>query len=183
MIVKIQFEGKVKRIYEEQRGQYTHKYVVVSDDGGKYENVLRFQLKPDFAVNFAEGAFVKVSAYVNGREWTNSQGQVMYFMDLKVDTVEVVSNGSATAPSAAPSATTSGGAKPTAAADWPSLLALAQAYGEDQTSVISFCKSTCPGKQSNTYSAADWQKVADAIVKAHTVTVAPPSDFNDEMPF
>lgn len=177
MIVKIQFEGKVKRIYDEQRGQYTHKYVVVSDDGGKYENVLRFQLKPDFTVNFAEGAFVKVAAYVNGREWTNSQGQVMYFMDLKVDTVEVVSNGSA-APTAAPTA-----AKPTTAADWPSLLALAQAYGEDQSSVISFCKSTCPGKQSNAYSAADWQKVADAIVKAHTVPAAPPPDFNDEMPF
>ena len=180
MIVKIQFEGKVKRIYEEQRGQYTHKYVVVSDDGGKYENVLRFQLKPDFAVNFAEGAFVKVSAYVNGREWTNSQGQVMYFIDLKVDTVEVVSNGSA-APTAAPAATPTA-AKPTTAADWPSLLALAQAYGEDQTSVISFCKATHPGKQSNTYGAAEWQAVADAIVKAHTVVAAPPP-FADEMPF
>ena len=52
-MIKIIFEGAAKRIYSETRGQYTSNYLVVSD-GGKYENVLRFKLKPGYAVGFGE---------------------------------------------------------------------------------------------------------------------------------
>ena len=179
-MVKIQFEGSVKRIYSETRGQYTSNYVVVEEaGGGKYANILRFKLKPDYNPTFGEGAQVQVSAYLDGREWANPQGQLMYFTDLKVDTIEVLAAGAA--PSAAAPA-----AKPTTANDWGSLLALGTAYGENQDSIIAFCKKTLPGKASNAYTAADWMAVGNAIVAAHT-TAAPaaaqPPAFNDDMPF
>ena len=177
-MVKIQFGGSVKRIYSETRGQYTSKYVVVEEaSGGKYANILRFKLKPDYNPTFGEGAQVQVSAYLDGREWANPQGQIMYFTDLKVDTIEVLTAG------AAPTGVAT---KPTMANDWGSLLALGTAYGENQDSIIAFCKKTLPGKASNAYTAADWMAVGNAIVAAHT-TAAPaaaqPPAFNDDMPF
>lgn len=183
-MVKIQFEGSVKRIYSETRGQYTSNYVVVGETGGgKYANILRFKLKPDYTPSFGDGAQVKVSAYLDGREWANPQGQLMYFTDLKVDTIEVLSVG-APPSSAAPA---SPSAKPTAANDWASLLALGTAHGENQASIIEFCKRTLPGKASSAYVAADWQTVAKAIVAAHaptTVTgMTQPPAFNDDMHF
>lgn len=182
-MVKIQFEGSVKRIYSETRGQYTSNYVVVEDaGGGKFANILRFKLKPDYKPAFGEGAQVKVSAYLDGREWANSQGQLMYFTDLKVDTIEVL-NAGARAPSANDSSTAP---KATTASTWDELLALGADYGENQASIIEFCKRTLPGKASNTYAAADWQAVAKAIVAAHAPTVTgttQPPAFNDDMPF
>jgi len=179
-MVKIQFEGSVKRIYSETRGQYTSNYVVVEEaGGGKYANILRFKLKPDYTPSFGDGAQVKVSAYLDGREWANPQGQLMYFTDLKVDTIEVLAAG------AAPSATATA-AKPTTANDWSTLLALGTAYGENQDSIIAFCKKTLPGKASNAYTAADWMAVGNAIVAAHAPTVTgitQPPAFNDDMPF
>lgn len=179
-MIKITFEGVAKRIYDETRGQYTHKYVVVSEESSKYPNVLRFKMKTANDLVFREGARIRVAAYLDGREWTNPQGQTMYFTDLTVDTIEVLGATSEPAPS-----NTTIAAKPTSATGWAPLLALGAAYGEDQASVTNYCKATHPGKPSASYTVADWQAVADAIVKAHApvATAQPSSAFEDEMPF
>lgn len=187
MTVIVKFEGTVKRIYDEQRGQYTHKYVVVLDDNGntKYPNVLRFKMKPGASVSFSEGAKVRVSAYLDGREWVNPQGQPMYFTDLTVDTIEVLSGSAAPAPSAAGVMSSN----PATVTDWNTLLAFGLVHGEDQAAVTSRCLATHPGKPSKTYNAADWQAVAAAIVAAHAPKGQAPdgpaqSAFDDsEMPF
>lgn len=171
MSVKMTFEGTVTRIYEEERGQHTNKYLVVTDDGGKYPNVLRFNLKPDAAAPCGENDKVKVSAYINGREWTNNEGKTMYFTDFKVDTVEVLE-------SAAPAD------KPKTAANWNELVALGAAYGEDIQSITNRCKAKHPGKAASSYTAADWQAVADEIVSAHApATPAPDFGESEDMPF
>ena len=174
--MKITFEGTVVRVYEETRGQRTNKYIVVSDKAEKYPDIFRFSLKQGSAISVAEGCQVKVTAYLHGREWANAEGKLMYFTDLNVDTVEVLNNPAAAA--AAPAAA----AKPTTATNWNKLLALGSAYGEDATAVTNRCKTTHPGKASDTYTAADWQAVAAAIVAAHTPPPAAPA-FTSDMPF
>ena len=163
-MIKIQFEGVVKRIYSETRGQYTSKYVVASDNGGKYENVLRFKLKPDYAPSFAEGARVKIAAYLDGREWANPQGGLVYFTDLKVDTIEVVGNASASG-SVAP--TPSEAAKPTTATDWASLCALGAAYGDSNDTIKARCEAY-KAKVNRKFTPEDWQAVANEIIAVHS---------------
>lgn len=175
-MVKIQFEGLVRRIYSETRGQYTSKYIVVSDDGGKYENILRFKLKPDYTPSFAERAKVKISAYLDGREWANQQGQLMYFTDLKVDTIEVVGGEAASNPA-------NSAAKPTTATDWASLCALGAAYGEDLNALKTRCEAH-KAKVNRKFTPEDWQTVANGIVAAHApAAAAASSEFDDDMPF
>lgn len=175
-MVKITFEGSVKRIYSETRGQYTSKYVVASDNGGKYENVLRFKLKPDYAPSFAEGARVKIAAYLDGREWANPQGGLVYFTDLKVDTIEVVGNVSAPAPSEA--------AKPVTATDWASLCALGAAYGDSNDTIKARCEAY-KAKVNRKFTPEDWQAVANEIVAAHSPQQPASSsiEFADDVPF
>ena len=177
MVVKIEFAGTVRRIYSETRGTYTSKYIVVSDDGGKYENILRFKLKPDYTPSFAERAKVKISAYLDGREWANQQGQLMYFTDLKVDTIEVVG-------SEAPSNPANSAAKPTTATDWASLCALGAAFGEDLSALKTRCEAH-KAKVNRKFTVEDWQSVAAEIVVAHTNPSPAPAanDFDDDMPF
>lgn len=154
MVVKVQFEGTVKRVYEETRGQRTNKYVVVTDGRDTYPNILRFKVKPGSTVNALEGAKVKIEAYLDGREWVPDDGRdPMYFTDLTISTLEVLS--------AAPAAE-----KPTKAHDWASLLALGSAYGEDQAKVTERCKAH-KAKVNRTFTPEDWQAVADVIVSTY----------------
>ena len=171
-MVKITFEGTVRRNYDETRGQYTSRYMVVTDDGGKYENVLRFKLKPD-ATPAPEGAKVKVAAYVDGREWTNQKGEIMYFTDFKVDTVEVLSAPTAPAASAAPAT----------AHDWASLLALGAANGEDQAAVTARCNAY-KAKVNRRFTPEDYATLGAEIVAAHKpAPAAPQPSFDDDCPF
>lgn len=175
--MKVTFEGTVVRVYEETRGQRTNKYIVVSDKAEKYPDIFRFSLKQGSAISVAEGCQVKVTAYLHGREWANSEGKLVYFTDLNVDTVEVLNNPAA--------ATATPAAKPTTATNWAELLDLGSAYGEDRNAVTNRCKATHPGKASDAYAAADWQAVANVIVAAHTPPspAAPAPDFTSDMPF
>ena len=172
MIVKVQFDGAVKRVYEETRGQRTNKYIVVTDGRDQYPNVLRFKVKPGSTVNAAEGAKVKIDAYLDGREWMKEDGTVFYFTDLTISTLDVLE--------AAPAA-----AKPTKAHDWATLLTLGSAHGEDQTKVTERCKAH-KAKVGRTFTPEDWQTVADEIVSSHApvspTTSTDPFD-GDDMPF
>lgn len=177
-MIKIEFKGTVTRVYEETRGQYTSKYIVaVEENSGKYPNVLRFKLKQDSTVSVDVGANVAISAYLDGREWTNPQGATMYFTDLRIDTVSILS--AAPAPAAPQS-----GAKPTVANDSKSLLALGAAYGENQAAVSDRCAKHLE-KVGRRFTAADWQAVANEIIAAHSPTTNAPasSEFDDGLPF
>ena len=175
MNTKFKFEGTVKRIYEETRGQYTSKYVVMTDNAEKYPNILCFRLKPNADVSFGEGARVAVEAFVDGREWTNPQGQVKYFTDLTIATYDVLG-------SAAPAAATGG--KPTKANDWKTLLAVGAAFGEGQDKVTERCKAH-KAKVNRQFTPEDWQAVADCIIADHNPQVAQPDPVGEdwEMPF
>lgn len=183
-MIKIQFEGVVKRIYSETRGQYTSKYVVASDNGGKYENVLRFKLKPDYAPSFAEGAHVKIAAYLDGREWANPQGELVYFTDLKVDTIEVVGNAASSPDGRAALGQATPAAKPTTATDWASLCALGAAYDESNDTIKAHCEAH-RSKVNRKFTPADWQAVANEIIAAHSPRQPAPTtmEFADDEPF
>lgn len=150
MVIKIIFEGEVKRVYEETRGARTNNYIVVTDGGEKFPNVLRFKVKPgaSFAVNV--GDVVKIEAYLDGREWTPADGRdPMYFTDLTISALEVMKSAA-------------GGGKPTNANNWKELVALGAAYGEDENAVKERCKAY--GKPFKAMSVADWQELARRIV-------------------
>ena len=183
-MVKITFEGVVKRIYSETRGQYTSKYVVASDNGGKYENVLRFKLKPDYAPSFAEGARVKIAAYLDGREWANPQGGLVYFTDLKVDTIEVVGNAAPSPDGRAALGQATPAAKPVTATDWASLCALGAAYGDSNDTIKARCEAY-KAKVNRKFTPEDWQAVANEIVAAHSPQQPASSsiEFADDVPF
>ncbi|MBQ2629551.1 MAG: DUF3127 domain-containing protein [Kiritimatiellae bacterium] len=167
-MIKIQFEGTVKRIFDETRGGKTKKYVVVTDGAEQYPQVLRFKLKtPDTPV-YGEGDKVKVGAYLDGREWTNDEGKIFYFTDLTVDTVEVLAKGQ-------PGGGTD---KPKTAKTWNALLALAEAWGETKDQVMERGKKL-QEQIKRKFLPEDYQTIADEIVAAHDDN---PFEDND-MPF
>ena len=168
MVVKIAFEGTVKRVYDETRGTRTNKYMVVTDGNEKYPNVLRFKSKGGAAIAANEGDEVKVEAYLDGREWVPTDGRdPMYFTDLTISSVEVLKAAS----------------KPTTATSWQELLALGKAYGEDQNALVARCKAHM--KPFKEMAASDWQAIAAEIVAAHPETAADdfPAEDPDDMPF
>lgn len=184
MAVKIEFKGEVKRVYSEvSKSGFESRYIVVSDDSGERPNIIRFRLKQTAQVTIAEGAFVTVSAFVDGREWTNPQtSETRYFTDFTIAKIE--------AQGAAASASAPAAGKPTKAHDWKTLFAVGDAFGEGRDPVIERAKKL--GKPSKQFTPADFQKVADAIVCDHTQPAQPqqyavPGDFDDapydEMPF
>jgi hypothetical protein len=169
MVVKITFEGTVKRVYEETRGQRTNKYVIVTDGRDTYPNILRFRVKPGNTVNAPEGTKVKIDAFLDGREWVPEDGRdPMYFTDLTIASVEVLSAAE----------------KPTTAHDWATLLTLGSAYGEDQAAVTERCKAY-KAKVNRTFTPQDWQAVAEQIVSSHATEAPATADdpFADNMPF
>ena len=66
--------------------KFSKQTVVISDDSGKYPNLYAVEFanhEADRLVGFAEGEEVTVSFFINGREWTNPEGVVKYFMTLR----------------------------------------------------------------------------------------------------
>lgn len=184
MAVKIEFKGEVKRVYSEvSKSGFESRYIVVSNSSGERPNVIRFRLKQTAQVTVDKGAYVTVSAFVDGREWTNPQtNETRYFTDFTIAKIE--------AQCAAASASAPAAGKPTKAHDWQTLLAVGTAFGENRDAVVERAKKL--GKPSKAFVAADFQAVADAIVCDHTQPAQPqqyavPGDFDDapydEMPF
>ena len=178
MVIKITFEGEVKRVYEETRGTRVNKYVVATDGREQYPNVLRFKMKPGTTVAANVGDNVRIEAYLDGREWTPTDGRdPMYFTDLTISALEVMKSAA-------------GGGKPTNANNWKELVALGAAYGEDENAVKERCKAY--GKPFKAMSVADWQELARRIV-ADATSVSAGAEVDggtdetfgdeDEMPF
>lgn len=94
-MAKITLTGVIQTIGQTQSfgtNGFTKRDFVVSEDGTKYPNPVKFTLKKDncaLADNFQEGDKVTVSASINGREWTNPKTQqVQYFIDLDAYKIE-----------------------------------------------------------------------------------------------
>ena len=88
---------------------FTKRDLVLGEDVGtesKYPNHIAFTFKKDATSlldGIREGQRCKVRFAIDGREWTNPQGQVKYFTDLTALKIEVLnSDGSSTEPVPAP---------------------------------------------------------------------------------
>ena len=88
---------------------FTKQDLVLTDDNDvqtKYPNHIAFTFKKDSASildTVKEGQRAKIRFAIDGREWTNPQGQVKYFTDLTGLKLEVLNaDGSSTEPVPAP---------------------------------------------------------------------------------
>ena len=88
---------------------FTKRDIVMTDDVGtesKWPNHIAFTFKKDSASildTVKEGQRAKIRFAIDGREWTNPQGQVKYFTDLTGLKLEVLNaDGSSTEPVPAP---------------------------------------------------------------------------------
>ena len=161
--IKIQFDGKVKLVYDEARNGRVNRYLVAVDESGNFPNTLRFKLKNGLETSAAEGDEVTISAFVDGRDWTGQDGKTYYFTDLTAVSVEV----------AAKSGTGGGGH----AVDLKGVYAKWKANNggaDNRDGFVAFCVKSIPGKKIAEYTAAD-VAVLDALVT--------PEAADDDLPF
>jgi len=105
------FTGVVEKVLPTKTfpSGFSKRDVVLTDDldsPSKYPNHLAFSFKKDNASvldSIHEGQRVKVHFAIDGRKWTNQQGEDKYFTDLTGLKVEVMNgDGSSTEPVPAP---------------------------------------------------------------------------------
>ena len=85
-----EYTGVVEKVLQLQTfaSGFTKRDVVMTDDVGtesKWPNHIAFTFKKDAASmldTVREGQRAKIRFAIDGREWTNPQGQVKYFTDL-----------------------------------------------------------------------------------------------------
>lgn len=79
--------GTIKHIFDEQRISDTFKkreMVLTTDDQYPQQILVEFiQDKGSLLNSYQPGNKVKVSINIRGREWTNPQGQVKYFVSIQ----------------------------------------------------------------------------------------------------
>lgn len=106
-----EYTGVVEKILPTQTfaSGFSKRDIVVTDDVGtetKWPNHIAFTFKKDAASmleKVQEKQRVKIRFAIDGREWTNPQGQVKYFTDLTGLNLEVLNaDGSSTEPVPAP---------------------------------------------------------------------------------
>lgn len=88
-------QGTLKSVGEEVQvsDKFKKREFVLSYMNGNYEQIIQFQLvqdKTDLIEPYAEGSEIEVSFNLNGREWTNPQGEVKVFNTLDAWRVENV---------------------------------------------------------------------------------------------
>ncbi len=106
-----EYTGVVEKILPTQTfaSGFSKRDIVLTDDVGtetKWPNHIAFTFKKDAASvleKVQEKQRVKIRFAIDGREWTNPQGQVKYFTDLTGLNLEVLNaDGSSTEPVPAP---------------------------------------------------------------------------------
>ena len=106
-----EYTGIVETVCELQTfaSGFTKQDLVLTDDNDvqtKYPNHIAFTFKKDNASvleTVKEGSRAKIRFAIDGREWTNQQGQVKYFTDLTGLKIEVLNgDGTSTEPVPAP---------------------------------------------------------------------------------
>ena len=106
-----EYTGVVEKVLATQTfaSGFSKRDIVLTDDVGaesKWPNHIAFTFKKDAANvlnSVKEGQRVKIRFAIDGREWTNPQGQVKYFTDLTGLNLEVLNgDGTSTEPVPAP---------------------------------------------------------------------------------
>ena len=106
-----EYTGVIEKVLPTQSfaSGFSKRDVVMTDDVGsdsKWPNHIAFTFKKDAASvldTVKEGQRAKIRFAIDGREWTNPQGQVKYFTDLTGLKLEILNgNGSSTEPVPAP---------------------------------------------------------------------------------
>lgn len=106
-----EYTGVVEKILATQTfaSGFSKRDIVLTDDVGsdtKWPNHIAFTFKKDAASVLdavKEGQRVKIRFAIDGREWTNPQGQVKYFTDLTGLKLDVLNeDGTSTEPVPAP---------------------------------------------------------------------------------
>lgn len=106
-----EYTGVVEKVLPTQTfaSGFTKRDIVMTDDVGqesKWPNHIAFTFKKDNASlldGVKDGQRAKIRFAIDGREWTNPQGQVKYFTDLTGLKLEVLnSDGTSTEPVPAP---------------------------------------------------------------------------------
>jgi len=106
-----EYTGVVKKVQPTQtfNSGFTKRELVLTDDidsTSRFPNVIAFTFKKDncsLLDSVQEGQRVKVRFAIDGREWTNPQGQVKYFTDLTALKIEILSgDGSSVEPMPTP---------------------------------------------------------------------------------
>jgi translation initiation factor IF-3 len=93
--------GKIKVVQNVvEKGTFKSKNIVVKTDEQYPQHILvQFvQDKCDLLNNYKEGQDVKVSINLRGREWTNPQGEVVYFNTIQGWRIESANVASANHP-------------------------------------------------------------------------------------
>lgn len=100
--------GTVKSVgpTEQVTEKFTKRMFVIEEKSSMYPQTIEFQTKQDktsILDGISEGEEVEISFNIQGREWTNPQGEVKIFNTLDAWRVETVGGSStATATSSAP---------------------------------------------------------------------------------
>lgn len=106
-----EYTGVVEKVLATQTfaSGFSKRDIVLTDDVGsdtKWPNHVAFTFKKDAASvldTVKEGQRVKIRFAIDGREWTNPQGQVKYFTDLTGLKLDVLNeDGTSTEPVPAP---------------------------------------------------------------------------------
>ncbi len=106
-----EYTGVVEKVLATQTfaSGFSKRDIVLTDDVGsdtKWPNHIAFTFKKDAASvldTVKEGQRVKIRFAIDGREWTNPQGQVKYFTDLTGLKLDVLNeDGTSTEPVPAP---------------------------------------------------------------------------------
>ena len=94
----MEITGKIKQIGETQtfgaNGFRKREFVITTDD--KYPQHIPLECvqdKVDLLNNFKVGQFIKVGVNIQGREWTNPQGEVKHFLSLQAWSINLLEGG------------------------------------------------------------------------------------------
>lgn len=92
--------GKIHKVLpvQEFKNNFTKReFVIVDDSSDQFPQYITFQLLKDKCTlidKYGEGDTVKVYFNLNGREWTNPEGKVVYFNSLVAWKLEGEGSGS-----------------------------------------------------------------------------------------
>ena len=160
-----EIRGKVIAVLDEWRnnaGTFWKREVVV-ETGLRFPNPLKVSFQKEATSHLdgvTEGDCVIIPYVLNGREYDGR-----YYVDIIGMGLQKIVGGTSggnggAAPAAAAAKPILGCTAATAIEEW------AKNHGDDKAGFAAFCKQLKPGKQSKTYTIADWADVVNAIQAA-----------------
>ena len=180
-----EIRGKVIAVLDEWRnnaGTFWKREVVV-ETGLRFPNPLKVSFQKEATSHLdgvTEGDCVIIPYVLNGREYDGR-----YYVDIIGMGLQKIVGGTSggnggAAPAAAAAKPILGCTAATAIEEW------AKNHGDDKAGFAAFCKQLKPGKQSKTYTIADWADVVNAIQAADAQAAQAANDGAtdpDDLPF